>query len=49
MALADQANGRMRPAQIVARITLRPIGSSLPLGAFTLVPAGMLMAGLQLG
>jgi hypothetical protein len=28
---------------------LRPIGSALPLGAFTLVPAGMLMSGLQLG
>ncbi|HEX4108424.1 MAG TPA: hypothetical protein VHX88_09840 [Solirubrobacteraceae bacterium] len=28
---------------------LRPIGSPLPLGIFALVPAGMLLAGLQLG
>ena len=28
---------------------LRPIGSPLPLGAFTLVPAGLMLAGLQLG
>jgi hypothetical protein len=28
---------------------LRPLGSPLPLGAFTLVPTGMLLAGLQLG
>jgi uncharacterized protein len=42
-------NGRLRPDATLARITLRPIGSPLPLGAFTLVPAGMLMAGLQLG
>ena len=41
--------GWVRPDSTVARITLRPIGSSIPLGAFTLVPAGMLMAGLQLG
>lgn len=48
--LADRAtNGRPSPDSTVARITLRPIGSSLPLGAFALVPAGMLMAGLQLG
>jgi succinate-acetate transporter protein len=53
--LADSAtNGRPSPDSTVARITLRPIGSSLPLGAFALVPAGMLMAGmlmagLQLG
>src|SRR4051812_32679235 len=32
-----------------ARITLRPIGSPLPLGAFALVPSGLLLAGLQLG
>jgi hypothetical protein len=42
-------NGRITPDATVARITLRPIGSSLPLGAFTLVPAGLLVAGLQLG
>lgn len=35
--------------QTVARVTLRPIGSPLPLGAFTLAPAGLLIAGLQLG
>src|SRR2546430_10412797 len=45
----ETGNGRVTPDATVARITLRPIGSSLPLGAFTLVPAGMLMAGLQLG
>jgi hypothetical protein len=28
---------------------LRPIGSSLPLGAFALVPSGLLLAGTQLG
>jgi uncharacterized protein len=33
----------------VARVTLRPIGSSLPLGALALVPSGLLLAGLQLG
>jgi succinate-acetate transporter protein len=30
-------------------VTLRPLGSSLPLGALALVPAGLLMSGLQLG
>jgi uncharacterized protein len=45
----ETGNGRVSPDATVARITLRPIGSSLPLGAFTLVPAGLLMAGLQLG
>jgi hypothetical protein len=30
-------------------VTLRPIGSSLPLGALALVPAGLLLSGLQLG
>jgi uncharacterized protein len=33
----------------LARVTLRPIGSPLPLGAFALVPAGLLLSGLQLG
>ena len=35
--------------QPVTRVTLRPLGSTLPLGALTLVPAGTLLAGLQLG
>jgi succinate-acetate transporter protein len=33
----------------VARVTLRPIGSPLPLGALTLAPSGLLLAGAQLG
>jgi succinate-acetate transporter protein len=33
----------------VARVTLRPIGSPMPLGALALVPSGLLLAGLQLG
>lgn len=37
------------PSETVARVTLRPIGSPLPLGAFALVPSGLLLAGLQLG
>jgi succinate-acetate transporter protein len=52
MSVADGAvtgNGRVAPENTVARVMLRPIGSPLPLGAFTLVPAGMLLAGLQLG
>ncbi len=32
----------------MARVMLRPIGSPLPLGVFTLVPSGLLLAGLQL-
>src|SRR5437868_6472351 len=36
------------PGETVARVTLRPIGSPLPLGAFTLVPSGILIAGQQL-
>src|SRR4051794_14750720 len=35
--------------QPVTRVTLRPLGSTLPLGALTLMPAGTLLAGLQLG
>lgn len=42
-------NGRVTPSETVARVVLRPIGSPMPLGAFTLVPAGLLLAGLQLG
>ena len=45
----ESSNGRMAPSSTVARVTLRPIGSPLPLGAFALVPAGLLVAGLQLG
>jgi succinate-acetate transporter protein len=45
----SSGNGQIGPEQTVARVMLRPIGSPLPLGAFTLVPAGMLLAGLQLG
>ena len=41
--------GRMGAGSTVARVTWRPIGSPLPLGAFALVPAGLLVAGLQLG
>lgn len=46
---ALQSNGRLRPDDTVARVMLRPIGSPLPLGALTLVPAGLLVAGFQLG
>jgi uncharacterized protein len=42
-------NGRMNPGATVARVTLRPIGSSMPLGALALVPSGLLLSGLQLG
>jgi uncharacterized protein len=42
-------NGNVRPADTVARVMLRPIGSALPLGAFALVPSGLLLAGTQLG
>jgi succinate-acetate transporter protein len=35
-------------AASVARVSLRPIASPLPLGAFALVPAGLLLSGLQL-
>ena len=38
----------MSSADTVARVTLRPIGSPLPLGAFALVVCGLLVAGLQL-
>jgi hypothetical protein len=41
-------NGPEPPGATVARVTLRPIGSPLPLGAFALVPAGALLSGLQL-
>lgn len=42
-------NGQVRPDATVTRVMLRPLGSPLPLGAFTLVPAGLLLAGFQLG
>lgn len=42
-------DGRVPPTETVARVMLRPIGSSLPLGAFALVPSGLLLAGTQLG
>jgi len=41
-------DGGLRANDTVARVMLRPIGSPLPLGALTLVPAGLLLAGLQL-
>ncbi len=48
--VTSRANdGRLRADETVARVMLRPIGSPLPLGALTLVPAGLLLAGLQLG
>lgn len=42
-------DGHVRPTDTVARVMLRPLGSALPLGAFALVPAGLLLAGTQLG
>ena len=44
-----ERDGRVPPSATVARVMLRPIGSSLPLGAFALVPSGLLLAGAQLG
>jgi hypothetical protein len=41
-------NGRLPADGTVARVTLRPIGSPLPLGVFALVPSSLLLAGLQL-
>jgi uncharacterized protein len=46
---AVHQDGHLRPTDTVARVTLRPIGSVLPLGAFALVPSGLLLAGTQLG
>ena len=43
------ADGTVLPDTTLTRVMLRPIGSPLPLGAFTLVPAGLMLAGLQLG
>jgi succinate-acetate transporter protein len=43
------ADGRTPSHSTVARVMLRPIGSALPLGAFALVPTGVLLAGQQLG
>jgi succinate-acetate transporter protein len=45
---AEAHNGRVPADATVARVTLRPIGSPLPLGVFALVPSGLLLAGLQL-
>lgn len=48
MSARNATDGRVPPGSTIARVTLRPIGSPLPLGAFALVPAGLLVAGLQL-
>ena len=45
----ETSNGGPLPRSTVARVTLRPIGSPLPLGVFALVPSGLLVAGFQLG
>jgi hypothetical protein len=49
MRASMNSDGRVPPAGTVARVTLRPIGSPLPLGALVLVPSGLLLAGSQLG
>lgn len=49
MSVSEQAHDLRDGASTVARVTLRPIGSPLPLGAFALVPSGLLLAGSQLG
>ena len=49
MSASPATNGRVPAASTVARVTLRPIGSPLPLGALALVPPGVLLAGAQLG
>jgi succinate-acetate transporter protein len=49
MSATAAQDGRVSPDRTVTRVTLRPIGSPMPLGSFTLVPAGLLLAGLQLG
>jgi succinate-acetate transporter protein len=36
------------PDTAAMRVMLRPLGSALPLGAFALVPSGMVLSGLQL-
>lgn len=43
------AEGQVASGATVVRVTLRPIGSALPLGMFAPMPAGLLLAGLQLG
>jgi uncharacterized protein len=48
-AVARDGRRPLAPDATVARVTLRPIGSPLPLGAFALVPSGLLLAGLELG
>jgi succinate-acetate transporter protein len=47
--LPPSGRDRLQANHTVARVVLRPIGSSLPLGALALVPSGLLLAGLQLG
>lgn len=47
--MSISANGGAGSRETIARVTLRPIGSSLPLGAFALVPSGLLLSGMQLG
>jgi hypothetical protein len=47
--LPSARDGRVAADATVARVTLRPIGSPLPLGALALVPSGLLLAGTQLG
>lgn len=49
MSASATTNGSVPAGSTVARVTLRPIGSPLPLGMFALVPAGLLLAGSQLG
>jgi succinate-acetate transporter protein len=48
-AASHDGGNRLAPSSTVARVTLRPIASPLPLGAFALVPAGLLLSGMQLG
>src|SRR4051812_26275155 len=45
---SDGRQPMVPPDRTLARVTLRPIGSPLPLGAFALVPAGLLLSGMQL-
>jgi succinate-acetate transporter protein len=45
----DGMIGRLDPERSAMRVVLRPLGSPLPLGAFALVPGGVLLSGFQLG
>lgn len=49
MSVAAAQNRGRSSTDTVARVMLRPIGSPLPLGALALVPAGLMVAGSQLG